>query len=139
MNSLFVDTSGWVSLIGADEAYHAQVAADYADALRGNRRLVTINYVLTEVVALLTTRTIILRQQMFAFVNALQSSPHIDIVFIERSVHSTAWALLQARADKRWSLVDASSFVVMQQLGITEALTLDSDFAQAGFSRLPRP
>lgn len=121
MNSLFVDTSGWVGLIGADEAYHAQVAAEYADAIRGNRCLVTTNCVLTEVVALLTTRTIIPQQQMFAFVNALQSSPHVDIVFIEREIHSAAWALLQTRGDKRWSLVDASSFVVMQQAGITDA------------------
>lgn len=128
-----------MSLIGADEAHHAEVAAEYADAIHSNRRLVTTNYVLAEVVALLTTRTIVPRQQMFAFVNALQSSPHIDIVFIERDVHSAAWALLQTRADKHWSLVDASSFVVMQQRGITDALTLDADFAQAGFSRLPRP
>jgi predicted nucleic acid-binding protein len=44
---------------------------------------------------------------------------------------------LKARVDKDWSLVDASSFVVMPMLGIVEALTTDHHFLQAGFVRLP--
>ena len=38
---------------------------------------------------------------------------------------------------KEWSLVDASSFVVMTRYGMTEALTTDYHFTQAGFARLP--
>jgi predicted nucleic acid-binding protein len=44
--------------------------------------------------------------------------------------------LLSSREDKNWSLVDCSSFVVMQQRNITEALTNDYHFEQAGFVRL---
>jgi predicted nucleic acid-binding protein len=43
------------------------------------------------------------------------------------------------RQDKSWSLVDCSSFVVMQQRGIVEALTTDEHFEQAGFVRLLKP
>ena len=39
--------------------------------------------------------------------------------------------------DKDWSLVDAASFIVMRPLGITEVLTTDHHFSQAGFVRLP--
>ncbi len=69
-NSLFVDTSGWVSLLGADERLHAEVAAVYADSIQLKRGLVTTTYVLTEVVALLTARAVVPRQRMFAFIDA---------------------------------------------------------------------
>jgi len=40
------------------------------------------------------------------------------------------------RPDKSWSLTDCISFVVMQAHGLTEALTADHHFEQAGFVRL---
>jgi predicted nucleic acid-binding protein len=48
-------------------------------------------------------------------------------------------SLLQSRLDKDWSLCDAVSFVLMQQRGVTEALTTDHHFEQAGFVRLLEP
>jgi predicted nucleic acid-binding protein len=44
--------------------------------------------------------------------------------------------LLKSRKDKVWSQVDSSSFIVMQQLKLQEALTTDRHFEQAGFVRL---
>jgi len=41
--------------------------------------------------------------------------------------------------DKDLSLVDCASFVVMQQRRITQALTTDHHFEQAGFVRLLKP
>jgi hypothetical protein len=40
------------------------------------------------------------------------------------------------RPDKDWSLTDCISFVVMQERGITDALTGDRHFEQAGFRAL---
>jgi len=44
--------------------------------------------------------------------------------------------MYQRRPDKNWSLTDCISFVVMQDHGITEALTGDHHFEQAGFVAL---
>ena len=44
--------------------------------------------------------------------------------------------LYHRRPDKDWSLTDCISFVVMQRQGITEALTGDKHFEQAGFVAL---
>jgi predicted nucleic acid-binding protein len=44
--------------------------------------------------------------------------------------------LLQMQIDKTYSLCDAVSFILMQQRGITDALTTDRHFDQAGFRRL---
>jgi hypothetical protein len=44
--------------------------------------------------------------------------------------------LYRSRPDKDWPLTDCISFVVMAQRGITEALTGDHHFRQAGFTPL---
>jgi predicted nucleic acid-binding protein len=45
-------------------------------------------------------------------------------------------SLYQERLDKNWSLTDCLSFAVMAQHGLTEALTGDHHFSQAGFAAL---
>jgi hypothetical protein len=44
--------------------------------------------------------------------------------------------LYQDRPDKEWGLTDCVSFVLMTREGITEALTADEHFRQAGFQPL---
>jgi predicted nucleic acid-binding protein len=45
-------------------------------------------------------------------------------------------SLLRNRPDKEWPLTDCISFVVMQEQGLSEALTADRHFEQAGFKSL---
>ena len=59
-----------------------------------------------------------------------------ELVPITSKLLNEALSLYRARADKEWTLTDCISFVLMQQQGITEALTADSHFRQAGFSAL---
>lgn len=76
------------------------------------------------------------RSTTIALLEGLRAARHIEIVHIDAAVDAQAWALFMARPDKEWSLVDRASFVVMQQLGLTDALTSDHHFEQAGFVRL---
>ena len=135
--SLFVDTSGWAYLFDRNSDFHHDVQAIYQHALARNRLLVTTNYILAELVALLSSRSRISREQIVISIDALKATPHVEIIHIDTSLDATAWALLKTYIDKRWSLVDASSFVVMTSYGITEAITTDHHFTQAGFVRLP--
>jgi predicted nucleic acid-binding protein len=45
-------------------------------------------------------------------------------------------ALYRSRPDKEWGLTDCLSFALMYQRGLTEALTADAHFRQAGFTAL---
>lgn len=102
--------------------------------------IVTTDDVLNEVVALLTTDSRgIARLKLIQFVNQIRSSPQVRVVHVDEQIWNEAWALLERMSDKSWSWVDASSFVVMRRLGLTEAFTSDHHFTQAGFVQVPLP
>lgn len=137
-NSLFVDTAGWAMLMDDTELRHQAATAIYQGAIASKRRVMTTDYILSELVALLTNRTRLPRQDLIQFIDSLKSAPQIDIVHVDVGLDAQAWELLKNRLDKNWSLVDASSFVVMELHGIREALTTDHHFTQAGFVALPQ-
>lgn len=137
---LVVDTSGWAASLDHLDPLYSAISAVITATIRQKRQLVTSNYVIAELVALLTTnRKHVSRPQLVASVNAMKGDSHIEILHIDAATDDEAWKLLEARQDKAWSLVDASSFVEMWRHGMTEALTTDQHFTQAGFTRLPGP
>lgn len=62
----------------------------------------------------------------------------IEIIYASPELFRKAFALYCAYADKTWGLVDCVSFVVMREHNITDALTNDRHFQQAGFNALMR-
>jgi len=136
MSKLCVDTSGWGNLVDRSQPFHSLAATLYRLARQQNHKIITTNYIMAELVALLTSPLRLTRPQIITFVESLRQSPYIEILHIDAETDTKAWQLLSSREDKNWSLVDCSSFVVMQQRNITEALTNDYHFEQAGFVRL---
>lgn len=62
----------------------------------------------------------------------------IEVVWVTEDTAREAWAIFEKyNVDKHWSFTDCVSYVVMKQLGITEAFTFDRHFAQMSF--VPRP
>lgn len=55
---------------------------------------------------------------------------------ITESLFQEALTLYRSRPDKEWGLTDCVSFMLMKQEDITEALTADVHFRQAGFAAL---
>ena len=56
-----------------------------------------------------------------------------EVVGFDPKVQQAGFDLYESRLDKDWSLTDCVSFAVMTQRGLTEALTADHHFEQAGF------
>lgn len=135
-SDLFVDTAGWGHLVDSTQKHHALATGIYRAARQQRRRLLTTNYVIAELVALLTEPLRVPRPRIIAFVNGLKTSPYVDVMHVDAMLDEQAWQLLTQRQDKEWSLVDCSSFAVMQQRGIIESPTTDRHFEQAGFVRL---
>jgi predicted nucleic acid-binding protein len=138
MADLFVDTSGWASLVDTTQPYHQAAARLYRQARQQKRKLVTTNYIITELVALLTSPLRVPRLTTISFIDGLKASPYVDVVHVDVTLDEDAWHLLKKHQDKAWSLVDCASFVVMTKRSITEALATDRHFEQAGFASLLR-
>ena len=136
MPELFIDTSGWANLIDISQPFHSLSAKIYQNARSQKHKIITTSYIVTELVALLSSPLRIPRPKAIAFIQSLRTSPYVDVMHISKEIDTKAWELLINRQDKEWSLVDCSSFIVMQDRKITESLTNDNHFEQAGFIRL---
>jgi uncharacterized protein len=66
----------------------------------------------------------------------LYRSSRVRILAVAPEQEVAAWQLYRQRPDKNWGVTDCTSFVVMSQLGMDEAFTVDHHFEQAGFRRL---
>jgi len=55
MNKIFVDTSGWGNLVDTLQEFHAETKTIYLNAKQNGSRLVTTNYVIAELIALLSS------------------------------------------------------------------------------------
>lgn len=127
-----MDTGAFGAIVNPRDAQHLQARAVAEGLQRRSIRLVTSNFVLAETHALVLARA---GQRTALRVIALieQSS---ELVRIERDDEHRAKQLLTRYDDKAFSYTDATSFVVMERLGIVEAFTFDRHFAQYGLTVL---
>lgn len=131
---MLLDTSGLLSFLHKGEPNHVEAVRLMVVA---PSRL-THSYVLAELVALAHARKLPIGP-VLDFLADLRDGLPIEVVFVDRDLHDKAVDLLRRRPDKRWSLCDAVSFALMTDRGLSEALTTDHHFEQAGFIRLLRP
>ena len=133
MMSIFADTSFYVALINPKDASHTN-AVDSARRFRGI--IVTTEYALLELGNWLSRSGD--KAVFVELVRRLQSDAQTVIVPADHSWFESGFDLYANRPDKEWPLNDCISFVVMQDRGITDALTCDRHFEQAGFTTLLR-
>ncbi len=130
---MLLDTSGLLSFLHKGEQSHAEAVRLMAVA----SSRITHGHVLAELVALAHARKFPIGP-VLDFLADLRDGRMIEVVFVDRDLHDKAVDLLRRRPDKRWSLCDAVSFALMTDRGLSEALTGDHHFEQAGFRALLR-
>lgn len=136
MTEVFLDASYAIALAALSDQYNerANTLADKMEA---------------EAVRVLTTRAVVLeignalskaryRQAAISLLEGMERDQNLEIVPLSEELYERAFQLYRNRPDKGWGLTDCVSFVVMQDRGLTEALTSDAHFEQAGFRALLR-
>ncbi len=128
---MLIDTSGWFCIFDEMDSRHTAAL----DAYESSRIRITHSYVLAELVGLAISRRHSL-SKVVPFLKDILNDSDIQTVWVDESITLQSIDLLAERLDKSWSLCDAVSFVIMESLNITEALTTDRHFEQAGFIKL---
>jgi predicted nucleic acid-binding protein len=131
MSTFFADAYYFIARINQDDQYHGRVI-EFSKTMRAN--LVTTDWVLMEVADALAGSEV--RNQARDYFLYLRSLPHCEVIEAARDLFDRALNYYHRHADKDWSLTDCTSFMVMRDLGIKEALTGDKHFEQAGFVAL---
>ena len=103
--------------------------------MRAGETIVTTEFVVAELHALAVRRSYPDAAQ--EIVRRLTTTGRIDVEPVGSARLASAIDLLAARPGRPYSLADAVSFVVMRELGIRRALTLDADFEAEGFEIVP--
>jgi predicted nucleic acid-binding protein len=136
MKRIFADAGYWIALVHPRDPLHAK--AQEASASVSDAQVVTSQMVLVEVLNAFAGQGALFRQTAGKLAQELQSGPSVSIVQQTSAQFHQALALYERRADKGWSLTDCASFIIMQKQKITDALTEDRHFEQAGFKALLR-
>jgi uncharacterized protein len=69
-------------------------------------------------------------------IERLDANRHHLVLPANEDLFNRGVGLYNSRTDKEWSLTDCISFIAMEDHGVTEALTADKHFEQAGFVAL---
>ena len=70
------------------------------------------------------------------FIKNCYEAPNIRVVSVDTPLLHSALQIYQVHTDKTWGLTDCISFVVMKDQNLTDAVTGDKHFEQAGFRTL---
>ena len=136
MTSCFLDTGYLIALEASDDQHHDAAVRHWRDqVLTSPPLIVTTSYVFDEVVTFFNSRD--RHAKAVEIGQRLQASDRLEIAHVTRELFNAGWLLFQERADKRYSLTDCISFVVMERRQIESALAFDRHFEQAGFQLLP--
>ncbi len=130
---VFADTFFYLALLDSRDSAHERAVSATQDL---NSITVTTAWVLLELANALSAPE---NRRIFVdFLNKARANPSVFIYEAEKGLFDGGVELYNERPDKNWSLTDCISFVVMKQEGITEALTGDRHFEQAGYKALLR-
>ncbi|HEX2464334.1 MAG TPA: PIN domain-containing protein [Thermoanaerobaculia bacterium] len=126
--TLFVDSSAWFAAANDEDRWNQRAR----EIIASRETLVTSDHVLVESWLLIHSR--MHREAAERFWEGLRAG----VARIEKvgpTDLETAWSIGLLFADQDFSIVDRTSFALMERLGLTRAVSFDSDFAVYRYGR----
>ena len=131
---LLLDTVFIQALLNKRDQYHARAQA-FLPRVRTAKEVWVTEAVLIEVGNALSA---VNRMAAVKFIEQCYRTANLQVVSVDTPLLTRALQLYHERPDKTWGLTDCISFVVMQSQGLTDAVTADEHFVQAGYRALLR-
>ena len=129
----FADTGWWVAWALPSDGRHAH-ALGMLEQLGRSEQILTTNLVAGETWTFLRRKDS--HRTALAFLDRLDTLTSAERLVIHRvtdNQEASAWDWLRRHDEREYSFVDATSFRVMRDRRLREALAFDQDFAAAGF------
>ena len=131
---LFLDTTFVQALLNRNDQYH-QIAKACLGKLRTAKEVWTTEAILIEIGNALSATH---REAAVRFIDQCYATSNIHVVSVDTGLLKRALSLYDQRTDKEWGLTDCISFVVMSEQSLSDAMTADRHFIQAGFRAIMR-
>lgn len=122
--SILVDSAAWYALADKSDALHHEATAFLKTHLRESAWLTT-HPIMMETWALINRR--LGRAAAMTFWERLRSGG-VEVVPLEAADWEAAWRIAIAFPDQDFSVVDCTSFAIMERLGLTHVFTFDDHF-----------
>src|SRR6266581_9494730 len=129
MKALFVDTAGWMACADQSDPAHRRAVAARDVWLERGGILVSTDYVADETLTLIRFRLGLDAAE--AWWQQVDRSSRLRWEYVNPARADKALAYFYQHRDKKFSFTDCTSFVLMRELKLREALTVDRHFAQA--------
>ena len=131
---VFLDSAGLYALADHRDPVHGAAAVCVGRLLQTKRLLVLTDYIIDEAATLAKVRAG--GYGASRLLEIIERSRGLRMEWIGPQRFESAKAFFRKHADHGYSFTDCTSFVVMRELGLTDALTTDHHFVQAGFKVL---
>ncbi len=130
---LLADTSALLALALADDKHHREAVRFLID--HPQARFVVTELVLSELVTLVRRR--LDAAKAAAAGRSVLESRRFELLFIDKDILDGALGKIERYRDKQLSLADATSFEVIDRLGLGGAFSFDRDFRDCGYDMVP--
>jgi predicted nucleic acid-binding protein len=131
--SVFFDASAYAAIHVRTDHHNRDATAISKAIVHARRPTITTNFIVAETHAVVLARVGSRSAfQTLGFID--QITTHIERVSAEDELD--ARRILEQYDDKTFSYTDATSFAVMERLGLKDVFTFDRHFEQFGFSPL---
>jgi predicted nucleic acid-binding protein len=133
---VFVDSSGLYALADHRDPDRAAVERCVTGLVKSGARLVLTDYIIDEACTLAKARAG--GHGALRLLEIVDRSDAFRLIWIGEERFEATKSFFRKHSDHGYSFTDCASFIVMRELEITDALTTDRHFAQAGFRALLR-
>jgi uncharacterized protein len=131
---VLVDSSGLYALADRRDSSHARAKKCVAKLLHSGAGLILTDYILDEACTLAKVRAG--GNAALRLLDIVERSRAFQMFWVGIERFEAAKAFFRKYADHGYSFTDCTSFVLMQERRLRDALTTDGHFVEAGFRTL---
>lgn len=134
MKKIFADACYWIALANPRDELHDKTKM--LSTSLGEFRIITTEETLNEFLTHYSKSGPEMRTKACRMVRKILDNANIDVIKQTHNSFLQGLQFYEDRPDKHYSLTDCISMVIMETEGLTEVLTNDHHFEQAGFTIL---